>query len=330
MKKIARYSLQLGKATLCAILLWPLTTHAQQSVPKVITLVVGVAAGGVTDAVARVVGKGLSAQLESTVIVENKPGAGQIIGINILRSKPADATTLLFIAGSALGQTPAFRKDLNYEPLRDFTFIARSAVSGGVIAVSPNFEPSSVKELISYAKNNPGKLNFGSAGVGNAGHLQMEYFMSVTGTKMIHVPFKSDIQLVLELAEGRLDVSVVTAAAALPLYRDGRIKLLAVTSKAPATFLPEIPSLGQIDVAGLEGMDPFTFFGIVGPHGMSQSLVNRINQAHNIALRDPAVVTSLRENLSSEPITESPEAFKQFVVNELAKWSLLGQNLKLD
>jgi tripartite-type tricarboxylate transporter receptor subunit TctC len=306
------------------------TIAPAQEIPRQITLVVGVAAGSVTDSIARIVAQRMAVRLKIPIIVDNKAGAAQLIGINAVKGKPADGRVLLLIAGSAIGQAPAFRKDITYSPLKDFSFVAMTAVSAGVVAVNPKHGFNSVRDLVAYAKSNPGKLNFGSAGAGNAGHLQMEYFMRKTGISMVHIPFKSDNEQAIELSGGNLDVSIITAAAAVPLARTNRIKLLAVTSVNPVSYLPDVPNLRQVGVDGIEGLDPFTFFGIVGPAGMSTELIRTLNEAHNAAMREPEVINILSNTLSSDPVTESPEAFRKFVEQELTKWGEIGKNLKLD
>lgn len=324
---LSRAAFYLG--VLCTSLL-PVAATAQKYPTDQITIVVGVAAGSVTDAVARLISVRLAERFRIPVIVDNKPGAAQLIGINAVKGKAPDGKLLLFITGSAIGQAPAFRKDLPYDPLKDFTFVARSTVSPGVIAVRNGLPAANVRELIEHARRNPGALNYGSAGAGNAGHVQMEYFNRRTGTSMTHVPFKSDNQIALELAEGRLDVCILTAAAAKPLAQAGKLRILAVTSKASVPFLPGVPNLREIGVPEIEGMDPFTFFGLVGPAGMAPDLVRLINTAHNDAMRDPKLIQTLRDSLSSEAITESPEEFRQFVAQELEKWGQIGKGLKLD
>ena len=282
-------------------------------------------------AVARLVANRMSQNLKVPIIVDNKAGAGQLIGINAVKGKQPDGRLLLFIAGSAIAQAPAIRPaETTYNPLKDFSLIAMTAVSPGVVAASNKLPANNLREFVAYAKANPGKLNFGSAGAGNAGHLQMEYFMKQTGTQLVHIPYKSDNQQALELVEGRLDVSIITLAAAAPLAKDGRIKILATTSVEPVPFIAGIPSLRQSGVPGLEGMDPFTFFGIVGPAGMSPELIRQFNEAHNQVLRNPEVVATLRNAMSSEPISRTPDEFRKFIEQELAKWGEIGKNIKLD
>lgn len=324
-----RLLLTASAAPLLAVPGLPKSALGQEAIPRLITMVVGIAAASVTDTVARLVARKMAQQLKTTVIVDNRPAAGQIIGINHLRSKPADGATLLFMAGSGLGQVPAVRTDLPYQPMRDFTFIARTAVSVGMIAASPSFKPSTLKDAIAYARERPGDVMYGSAGMGSAGHLQMEYVQRHAGISMTHVPFKSDTQLVGELAEGRISLAIMAAAAALPMLKAGRLKALAVTSRNPAPFLPGVPSLSEAGMESLAGLEPFTFFGLVGPQGLPSELVRVLNEAHNAGMRDPEVVQTLRGTLSSEPVVESPEAFRQFVAGELAKWGEIGKNLKL-
>jgi len=187
-------------ATLCSM-----PAFSQQFPSKPIRILVGFGPGAGVDSFARLYADKLQKELGTPVIVENKPGALQIMAINQLLSSPADGYTLFMGASSSLVTGPAIRKDLPYTPEKDFQPIAMLAKSQGVLTVNANFPADNLEELISYAKNNPGKINFGSAGVGSSNHLLMEYLKNATGTDMVHIPFNSDPDVIAATGSGTVD-----------------------------------------------------------------------------------------------------------------------------
>jgi tripartite-type tricarboxylate transporter receptor subunit TctC len=264
------------------------------------------------------------------VIVENKPGGNQTIAIQTLLSRPADGYTLYVGSGSSLVQYPALRKDLPYRPLEDFALVSMLALQPGVLSISPTAPWLTVAELVAYAKANPGKLNYGSQGVGSASHLAMEYFMAQTGTSLTHIPLKSDADIANELAAGRLDVSFMTTLTAVPLAKAGRLKILVTTSRRPLPSMPDLPSLADAGVAGLEGLDPLTFYSIVARHGTLPAIVATLNRAIAEIVNSPDFTAKLRDNLRIEPMTDTPESFREFLKAETAKWTEISSRVKLD
>ena len=303
---------------------------AQDYPSKPISVLLGFGAGGSTDTLARLLGQQLSERFNTPVIVENKPGGNQTIAIQTLLSRPADGYTLYVGSGSSLVQYPALRKDLPYRPLEDFALVSLLALQPGVLSIGPTAPWRTVVELVAYAKANPGKLNYGSQGVGSASHLAMEYFMAQTGTSLTHIPLRSDADIANELAAGRLDVSFMTTLTAVPLAKAGRLKILVTTSRRPLPSMPDLPSLADAGVAGLEGLDPLTFYSIVARHGTPPAIVATLNRAIVEIVNSPDFTAKLRNNLRIEPMTDTPESFREFLKAETAKWTEISSRVKLD
>lgn len=306
------------------------SAYGQDYPNRTISIIVAFGAAGVTDTLSRTIAKNLSERLKVPVIVENRPGANQIVGIQQLKSRPADGYTLYTGTGSSLAQNPGIRKDLPYDPLKDFEPVAMLGVQAGVISVAPGSPAKTLKELIDYAKKNPGKLNFGSQGVGSASHLATEVFMARTGTSMVHIPLKSDSDIGVELSEGRIDFSFMTPQFSVPLARTGKQRILAVTSVNRLPFLPDLPSLKEAEIPALEALDPFTFYGLVAAAGTPPEVVRRLNETVNAILQSAEVATQMRDTFRVEPKAQAPEAFRKFLQDELAKWTEIGGRIKVD
>lgn len=295
---------------------------------KTIRILVGFSAGGATDSVARLYGQKMSEILKTPVIIENKPGANQIFAIRALTSAPADGYTLYLGTGSSLAQGPGLRNDLPYDPLH-FSLVGLAASTPGVMVVNAELPVRSVSELLAYTAAHPDRVNYGSAGMGTASHLQTELLMRVTGAKWTHIPFKSDGDVVREVAEGRIQVSLSTIQQAMPLIQAGKLKPLALISSRPLKYLPGVPTLAETGVKGLAGLEPYTFFGLVGPAGMPAAIVARLNAAMNQVPAMPDVAARMSESLYAEPATTTPASFRTFLVKEIAKWKPLAGAVKL-
>jgi tripartite-type tricarboxylate transporter receptor subunit TctC len=315
-----------GISVMCAI-----TAHADTFPSKPITIYVGFAAGGATDTVARLYAQKLSQLLGTPVIVENRPGANQLPAIRSLQSAQPDGYTLLIAGGSALTEAPAVRSGLGYDPLKDFSLIGNIGSQPCVLTVGNSVPAKSVAEMIDYAKGHPGALNYSSSGVGTAGHLEMLYFQQVTSTKMTHIPFKSDAETSRELMAGTVQLDMLTAQFAIPLVKSGKLKGLMITTAQSQPYLPNVPGVDGVNTKGLKGLDPCTFFSLIGPAGMPSDVVARLNGALNKISATPDVVNRMRESMYIEPVQSTPASFRQFVVKELAKWQEVAksQNLKL-
>jgi len=294
-----------------------------------IRLLVGFAAGSGADTIARLYGQKMSEVLNTPIIVENRPGASQLLAFRPLIASAPDGYTLALGTGSGLAQGPGVRRDLPYDPLKDFTPIGMVATAPGVFFVHPSLPVHTLQELIAYAKANPGKLNYGSAGVGSANHLQLEYVKKVTGTSLQHIPYKSDQEVARETAAGSVHFGLTLAQFAIPLSAAGKLRPLAVTGSRRLSALPDVPALTETGVAELRGVDNFTFYGLVGPAGVPQEVAARINEALNKVSALPEVGSRMRD-LFYQPVSGSTASFRQYMEKEIAKWRDVGKTVKIE
>jgi len=302
---------------------------AQQYPSKPIRLIVGFGPGGATDVIARFYAQKWSEVLKTPVIIDNKPGAGQLIGIKTAIAAQPDGYTLFFGTGSAFSQGPGVRKDLPYDPLKDFTLLGMVSTAPGVLAIAPSLPVRSVRDLIAYSKENPTKLNYASSGLGSASHLQTEYLMSLTGVRMTHIPYKSAADIMRELSVGSSHVGIAPLEAAMGSVTSGRVRALAVTGSRRLKALPDVPSLGESGVKGLEGIDPYTYYALVGPPGLQPAVVGKLTELVNTVSKMPDVAAQVRERLFNEPTVGTPASFRKFIETDLVKWKELGKFVKL-
>jgi tripartite-type tricarboxylate transporter receptor subunit TctC len=294
-----------------------------------IRLLVGLAPGSAVDLLGRQYAQKLSEILGTPVVVDNRPGAGQIPAVRAMMNAAPDGYTLLVGVGSMLSQGPGIRKDLPYDPLKAMAFVGQIGTAAGMVYANPSAPVNNAQELIAYAKANPGKLSYGSAGVGSAGHLVAEFFMYLTGTKLHHVPFRSDPDSARETAAGTIDLSFILSRSGAPLAESGKLKPLMVIGTQRVQYLPDAGHAGEVGVPGLENLGPYTYYGIVAPAGLPPQIVDKLNHALNQATQSPEIGTALK-NAYIDPVTGTPQAFRAFVEKEIAKWHKLGQHVKLE
>jgi tripartite-type tricarboxylate transporter receptor subunit TctC len=306
------------------------SAHAQDYPSQPIRILVGFGAGGATDAIARLYAKHMSEILKTPVIVDNKPGANQMVAINTLRNSPPNGYTLYVATGSSLAQNPALHNDLGYDPLHDFTLIGMEATISGVLFVDPRLPVHSLDELVAYAAAHPNTLNYGSAGQGTAGHLANEALSSATGMKATHVPYKSDADVIRSVMSGTVQVGIETTLSSLPAVKAGKIRAIAVTSAARLPYLRDVPSVAESGYKSLANLGPHSFYALVGPAGLPPSIVTRLNETLNRISRMPEVVRTMRESYYADPAESTPATFQAFVESELSKWKLISKTVKLD
>jgi tripartite-type tricarboxylate transporter receptor subunit TctC len=318
-----------GAGLLATVLVLPLASLAQSWPSRPIKLLVGIGPGGTADVIARLYGQKLSELLDTPVIVENKPGAYQIPAIRSLQAAVPDGYTLYLGNGSSLALSPGARKDLGYDPMKDFTFIAPVGVSSAVLFVNPKVPVKTMSELIAYSIANPDKLNYGSAGAGTADHFKIEYLKAVTGLKATHVPYRSGTEVAREVAAGSVHMGLTTAQTPVPLLKAGKLRALAVTSPRSLAYLPGVPGTAEAGVKGFEEVEPYTFYGLVGPAGLPPAVVAKLNEAMNKAGSLPEVQARMREVLYVEPSTGTPNAIRQLAERELAKAADIAKRVNL-
>jgi tripartite-type tricarboxylate transporter receptor subunit TctC len=283
--KLARWSLLLS-IVVCA------GAWAQSYPSKPIRIVVGFAPGGSVDVVARILAQKLSTTLGQQVIVENRGGAGGNIGGEVVAKAAPDGYTLLVSSGGGLGTNLSIYTKMPYDPLKDLTPIALLVYQGNILILNPSLPPRTLKEFIAFAKARPGQLTAGSGGNGSSQHMGLELFSSMTGIKIVHVPYKGGAPAMVDLLGGQIEVMFQVLPEAVQVIKSGRVRALAVTSARRSTVFPEIPTIAE---AGVPGYDFEGWMGIAGSPGMSREVVARVNSEVNKALAASDVQGKLLE-----------------------------------
>jgi tripartite-type tricarboxylate transporter receptor subunit TctC len=281
-----------------------------------VRFIVPSAAGGGTDIIARAISLKLAESLGQPFVVENRPGAGQMIGIELAAKSPADGYTIL-MAASTLAINPVMYKHVSYDPLRDFAPITQAATLANVIVVHPSLPVKSIAELIAYAKQRPGQLNFASAGIGTSPQMSIELLKSMAGIDMVHIPYKGTSPGVVDLLAGQVLVMAPNLLTALPHIKSGKLRALAVTSVRRSEGLPDVPTVAE---SGLAGYDSTQWYGVLAPAGTPREIVTRLHDAIVHALRDPEVGKRLAAD-GAEAVGSSPEEFAAFIKSETEKWA---------
>jgi tripartite-type tricarboxylate transporter receptor subunit TctC len=316
-----------GLLVLAAVAIPAFSAMADTYPSRPIKIIVGFAAGSASDTFLRIYANKLSEVLNTPVIIDNRPGAGQITAIRALQAAPADGYTLYMSSGSSRAQGPGLRSDLPYEPLRDFGMISYLADLPGAIVVSPQLPVKNISELIAYAKANPGKLNFGSSGVGSAGHLAGELFMNRTGTKMLHIPYKADTEAAKEVSAGTLQVAFTTLRTAAPLHAAGKLRALAVNDSRAHPQLPGVPPVTDTPI--LKDMVPYSWYALVGQPKLPQDIVLKLSEASAKVAAMPDYVAT-QQNAGVIPGSSTPAQLRATTEKEIAKWRGVGKTVKID
>ncbi len=256
---------------------------------KSVRVVVPFAAGGVQDILARSISAELRAALGQTVVVENRPGAGGTVGTGAVAKSEADGTVMVMAAASHNIAASLYTK-LAYDPLRDFTPLAHIGTASYVLMIHPDVPARNVAEYVAYAKANPGKLNYATAGNGSATHLSMAYFNGLAGIDVVHIPLKATGEAINEVISGRAHAVIAASIGALAFVNDKRLRLLGSTSPARSKFLPDLPTIAE---SGLPGYQFDSWFGLLGPAGVPAAEADRINAAVGQLLRDPVILERL-------------------------------------
>ena len=280
-----------------------------------VKLIVPFPGGGINDVLARIVGDKLQAKWGQPVVIENRTGAGGNIGAEVAAQAEPDGYTLFVSAPGPLAINQVLYKRLGYRP-EDFVPITVLGAVPNLVIVRKDLPVNSVNELIAYVKQNDGKVNYGSQGNGATPHLTANMFMGMTGTRMIHVPYRGETLVLNDMLGGHVDVFFGNISAALALYRDGKVKVLAVTDKARAPTIPEVPTTAE---AGLPGLLSVGWFAMAGPPKMKSGLADQIARAANDVLKIEDVQARFRA-VGVEPLGGAPAAMAAFIKEESLRW----------
>ena len=294
--------------------LWWSIAHAAYP-DKPIRIVVAYAPGGTADILARALGNQLNAALGQPVIIDNRPGAAGNIGSDLVAKAKPDGYTLLLGIMNTHVVNPVLYKNMPFKGIDDFTPIGMIAVVVTTLVINPSVPASSVKELIAYAKANPDKLAFASAGSGSSTHLNAVQFEKMAGIRMLHVPYKGGAPAVVDTVAGQTQVLFTAATQTLPHVKSGKLKLLGVTSAKRAAMFPDVPTIGE----QLPGYEATVWYGAFGPHDMAPELTHRLNADINRVMAAPEMKKRMEE-IGVEVVSFTPEQFLASLRKEALYW----------
>ena len=283
--------------------------HADDYPTRPIRLIVPFAPGGGNDTVARLVGESLGKRLGQPVVVDNRTGAGGVVGAEAAAKAPADGYTLFLGGVGSHAINPNLHKDLPYDPIKDFTAVSLLASAPLVLVVHPSLPAQSVQQLIGFARSHPGKLNYASNGNGSSSHLAAVMFASLAGIDMVHIPYKGLSPALTDLLSGQDELMFSSAIAILPHVRAGKLRILAVTSKKRMSLLPDIPTIAESGVANYETS---SWYGVLAPAGTRPEIVRRLHDEIVKVLAQDDVRKALAQE-GAEPVGNSSEEFAEFI-----------------
>jgi len=306
----------LGAALLAQVV--PFGSAVAQEYPdRPVHLIVPFPPGGGADILARTVAPRLAQALGKPIVIENKPGAGGNVGAEYVARAAPDGYTLLYGTNGTHGINASLYRNLRFDPVKDFVPVSRMTTIAAMLIVNNQFPPTTVDELIRYAKANPGKVNFASAGNGTTSHLAGELFKTMAGIDIVHVPYRGGALAVTDLIGGQVQMMIDVMPNALPLARDGRARGIAVSTATRYPGAPEYPTIAE---SGLPGFEASAWDGIFVPAGTPAPIVARLNAAVRETVEDPQVAEALRAR-GAQPMPNSPEAFARYIAESSEKWA---------
>jgi tripartite-type tricarboxylate transporter receptor subunit TctC len=305
------------KKMLFLLLAFPLAASAQSYPNKPIRWVVPYTGGGITDVVTRIVTQKMSGPLGQPVVVDNRPGANSILGSDLAAKAPADGYTMLTVIAGYAANVTLYQGKLPFDPLKDLVPVSLAGIAPLIMTVNSNLPAKDVKELIAYAKANPGKLNFGSSGIGAAAHLTCELFKQTAGIDMVHIPFKGTAPATTAVMANDIQILVDTPSSMMPHVRGGKLRALAMFSAKRLPAFPEVPTLVE---AGGPPLESSTWVLFMAPGSTPKALIDRLAVETAKAINESEIKDRFTQ-LGIEPVGSTPEAAKKFLDAEVTKWA---------
>jgi tripartite-type tricarboxylate transporter receptor subunit TctC len=302
---------------LALLLAFPAAVYAQAYPNKPIRWVVPYTGGGITDVVTRVVTQKMQASLGQAIVVENKPGANSIIGADLVAKSAPDGYSIVTVIAAHAANATLYQGKLPFDPVASFIPLSLAAIAPLILTANNNFPAKDVKELVAYAKANPGKINFGSSGIGAAAHLTTELFKQTAGIDMVHVPYKGTAPALLGLQGNDIQILVDVPSTLMPHVRGGRIKALAMFSNKRVPGAAEVPTFAE---AGGPPLESSTWVMFLAPAGTPREIVMRLSQETQKAINESDIKTRFSD-IGIEPVGGTPEQASQFLAAEIAKWA---------
>jgi tripartite-type tricarboxylate transporter receptor subunit TctC len=291
--------------------------HAQGYPSKPVRIIAPFAPGSTIDIIGRIIAPRLNEALGQPVVVENRSGAGGMLGMDAAAKSAPDGHTLAIGALGPLAMNPSLYPKTPFDPVRDFAAVSLLATGPVVIAVHPSIPARTVKELVELAKKRPGQLNYGSPGVGTSPHLTGELFKIQTGTDIVHVPYKGNAEAITDLIGGQISIVFTGVPPVVPLAKAGKVRLLATTGKQRIVNLPDVPTIAE---AGVTGADVLIWYGVVVPAATPKDVIARLNREIVKLMSLPDVREKFAQQ-SVNPATDTPDQFAQMIRDEVARWS---------
>jgi len=306
-----------SKAFVTALMLHSTMAIAQLYPAKSIRLIVPFAAGGSSDTLARTLGQALSESFGQQVVVDNRPGAGGNIGMELAAKASPDGYTVVLADVANLAISPTLYAKLPYDPVRDYSPVNMPATSPNVMLVHPSLPATTLKELLTLAKEKPRKITYASAGVGQVGHLTGEMLNQLAGVEMVHVPYKGSSQAVIDLVGGHIQVMFSAFSSTLPHIKAGRLRALAVTSRTRSAAVPDVPTIAE---SGFPGFEAVTWYSVVAPARTPRDAIERLNGEILQAL-GAAQVKERLSVLGFEIVGSPPDVLAAYIKSEIVKWA---------
>lgn len=305
------------------------SVHAQTYPSKPIRIVVPYTAGGPADLLVRALGQKLTEIWGQQVVVENRPGANEIIAAEAVAKSPGDGYTFLLASDAVFSLNPYLYTKIPYDPARDFVAVSKLVNANLMMVARPGFPASNLRELIEYSRQNPGKINYGSVGAGGVNHLAMSWFNTQQGLRMEHVPYKGLVQALQDIVEGRLDVMFAVIGGAAPFLKADRLKGIAVSGRARNALIPNVPTFAE---AGYPASDASFYFGVVAPAGTARDIVVKFAAEASKIVNSQDFKDKYLANLGFEPVGDTPDQFAAFLKadRELAAQKVKASGAKLD